>query len=369
MKRRFLAAVTAAALLLSGCSSLLNRDYVHVTPHNSNLTAEGDPSVLRVESYQELVNALIYFISQGIETGSIRLYSDSRDAEADLEAACLEVVQEDPLGAYAVDYIKYNVTSIVTYDEADVQITYRRSREQIASIASATGTTAIRSELEETMAAFAPECVLRISYFDEDYEYIQALIRQAYFAAPETALDYPRASVTFYPDSGRQRIVEILLTYQLDQEELQRRKSALALLADDMAGRLWDAMDDQGLLDIRAAILGSARYVPGGGSTAYHTLAEHQADSLGLALAMSLLCQRLNYSCQIVEGSLNGEPHSWNLVSTQAGWRHMDLARPAGEEDVFLWDAQMEQLGYDWDREAVPPCEAPEESDAPSPEL
>lgn len=115
---RLLAGMTALCMLLSGCASLLNREYVSVTTHNMAPTAEGDSSTLRAESYQELVNALLYFITQGTEEGSIRLYVDAEDVEADLEAACLEVVQEDPLGAYAVEFIKYSVSSVVTYCEA-----------------------------------------------------------------------------------------------------------------------------------------------------------------------------------------------------------------------------------------------------------
>ena len=356
MRRKLLAGILAFSFFMTGCSSLLERDYVDVTPHNSNPTAEGDPSVLRADSYQELVNALMYFISQGVETGSIRLYGDSQDVEADLEAACLEVVQEDPLGAYAVDFIKYNITSIVTYDEAEVQITYRRSREQVASIISATGTTAIRSELEEAMAAFATERVLRISYFNEDYDGIQSLIRQAYLAEPETALDYPQADITFYPESGRQRIVEVLLTYQLEPDELERRKRALALASEEMTAVLWDAVEDEGLLDVRQAILNTSVYDPEGGSTAYHALVQHRADSLGLSLSMSLLCGQLEFSCQIVEGSFNGEPHAWNLVNTQAGWRHLDLSGTSAEDSPFLTDQQMEEAGYEWDRDSVPPC-------------
>lgn len=365
MKKKLLAGVLALSFFATGCSSLLERDYVDVTPHNSNPTAEGDPSVLRAESYQELVNALIYFISQGVETGSIRLYGDSQDAEADLEAACLEVVQEDPLGAYAVDYIKYNINSIVTYDEAEVQITYRRSREQVASIISATGTTAIRSELAEAMAAFATERVLRISYFNEDYDYIQSLIRQAYLASPETALDYPSSDVAFYPENGRQRIVEILLRYQLEPEELERRKQDLSLASEEMAARLWGASEDEGLLEIRQAILDTASYDPAGGTTAYHALVQHQADSLGLALSMSLLCQHLEFSCQIVEGTLDGEVHCWNLVSTQEGWRHLDLTHPTQEGGPFLTDQQMVDGGYVWDQDAFPACSAPQEEEIP----
>ena len=146
--RRTLAALTAAAaLVLTGCSALLERDYVSVTPHSFAPTAEGDPSVLRADSYQELVNALIYLVNAGAQEGTIRLYLDPEELEGDLESACLEVVQEDPLGAYAVEHIKYRVTSLVTYEEARVSLTYRRTPEQISSIVQATGVTAIRTEL------------------------------------------------------------------------------------------------------------------------------------------------------------------------------------------------------------------------------
>ena len=96
------------------------------------------------------------------------LYLDQSEVEEDLETACLEVVQEDPLGAYAVEHIKYSLTSLVTYEEAQVSLAYRRTPEQIASIVQATGVTAIRTELAAALSDFNPECVLRISYFDGD---------------------------------------------------------------------------------------------------------------------------------------------------------------------------------------------------------
>ena len=104
MKWRLCAAVAALSLLLSGCSSLLARSYTSVTPHSATPPAEGDSSILRVENYQELVNALIYLISLGEEEGTVRHVQLRRsDVEQSLSNACLEVVQEDPLGAYAVD--------------------------------------------------------------------------------------------------------------------------------------------------------------------------------------------------------------------------------------------------------------------------
>ena len=134
LKRRLLAAALAVCLLLTGCSALLERDYSHVAPHNTAPTTEGDPSILRADSYQELVNALIYLVNAGAETGTVRLYTDSENVEAFLSDACLEVVQEDPLGAYCVEFIKYSVDPVVTYSQAQVDITYRRTREQVDAI-------------------------------------------------------------------------------------------------------------------------------------------------------------------------------------------------------------------------------------------
>ena len=74
MKQRSLACLAiSAALLLSGCSSMLDREYLDITTHNAAPTTEGDTSILRADSYQELVNVLIYMVSTGAENGTIRL--------------------------------------------------------------------------------------------------------------------------------------------------------------------------------------------------------------------------------------------------------------------------------------------------------
>ena len=354
---RLLAALTAMMVLLGGCSSLLDRDYFYITPHNMTPSAaEGDPSVLRAENYQELVNALIYFISQGTQENAIRLYGDWEDVEAALEAACLEVVQEDPLGAYAVEYIKYSVASVVTYYEADIQITYRRSREQVASIVSATGTTAIRNELESALVNFSTEQVLRIGYFNEDEDYILTLCQEAFCANPATALDMPEIEVAIYPDNGQQRIVEILLSYHLEPQELERRQALLLQTAGALAEALEPASEDETILAIAQTVLDQGGFLPDGGYTAYHALLAGGADSQGLALAQALLCLERNIPCQVVPGSFDGQPHFWTVVSTQSGWRHLDLTRMEEPDGPFFTDDQLLAAGFSWDTASVPRC-------------
>ncbi len=351
MRGKLLSAALVAAMLLTGCSSMLTREYGSVEPHSATLVSDGDTNTLRAESYQDVVNGLIYFINRGAESGSIRFDGEEPDVRSLLDEACLEVVQEDPLGAYAVEYIKYNVAPIVGSYEADVHITYRRSREQVAAIADATGTSAIRSELSEALAAFSPEVVLRISYFEEDEDYLRQLVREAYLSDPTSALGMPEAQIAMYPGSGPRRIVEILLTYPKPREILESQRNSLRREAERLVSPSV-GLEEERKLEQLSRLVGN--YDPGGGSTAYDALLGSGANSQGLALSFSLLCTHAELNCMVVDGRLNGEIHQWNVVETIDGWRHVDLTR---EEDLRFWtDEELSGAGYAWQRDLVPQC-------------
>ena len=114
-------------------------------------------------------------------------------------------------------------------------------------------------------------------------------------------------------------------------------------------------------MEIADTLLSGCEYLPGSGSTAYHALIEGQADSLGLSLAMALLCQNIGLEYEIVEGTLNESPHCWMVVSTEDGWRHLDLTGFTGSEDSFQTDQELESLGYSWNRDTIPACGLPQD--------
>ena len=356
MKKYLLAGALSLCVLLSGCSALLERDYASITPHNAVPTTEGDPSILRADSYQELVNALIYFVNAGMAEGTVRLYTETENVEPFLADACLEVVQEDPLGAYCVEFIKYTVDPVITYSEAHVNITYRRSREQVASIVQATGVTAIRSELESALTSFAPERVLRISYFDEDEAFIQDLARQAYYDVPAFALGMPEVSVSIYPSSGRQRIVEILLDYPLERSELEERRGDLAWELQLLTRDLTADGQTPSVLEAARALLEEGEYDPEGGNTPFDLFDVGAANSEGFSLAFAALCHELDIPCHIAQGSRDEEPHFWTVVQTDRGWRHLDLSNLDGEEGPLYTDQALMELGYFWEEDSLPSC-------------
>lgn len=357
MKKRFSAIILAACIMLSGCASMLERDYVSVSPHSSTKTDVGSSSVLRVENYQELVNSLIYFISTGSDSGMIRLYMDSGTVEEHLHSARQEVLKEYPPAVYAVEDISYESDPLVTYVETTVNFTYRRSQQQVASIQSVSGVSAVRSAVTEALTHFSNECVLNIRYFDQDSEFIRSLIRQAYYAAPATAMEYPAIEINIYPDSGRQRIVEILFQYETELSQLSQRTLLLEQACQHLVQELpLSEVPSNNIMAAAQAILDAGGHDPSGGTSAYHALISGGADHEGLALAMAALCTQMNISCKVAEGLLNGEPHFWNVVHTEDGWRHIDLSRLDTLQGLYtdeLW------LGsnYLWLESSLPVCD------------
>ena len=217
MKKRILALTLLCAFLLSGCS-MLERSYVASTPHVSFSDEDNDPSILRAETYQGLVSALLHLVGQGTETGVIRLYqfvSITGSAVSDVDRACLEVTQEDPLGAWAVDYIKYDVAQTSSYYEVNVKVAYTRTPEEISQIISVTGSNAVAQELQELLPALPGQAVFRISHFspEDSAETLEQAVREAYADLEEPRPVLTGVTVTLYPDSGEQRVAEISLTW------------------------------------------------------------------------------------------------------------------------------------------------------------
>ncbi|MGM9661520.1 MAG: hypothetical protein ACI3WR_00315 [Oscillospiraceae bacterium] len=211
-KMRALALPLAAALLLTGCSALLERQYSVVEPHSEKYRESGDSSILRAEDYQELVNDILTLVAAHAEESVIRLYmpeSTAIEAEGLLEEACREVQEETAAGAYAVEYLTYTISEAPAYREARLRIRYRRTAEQYASIVSITSTGAIEDLLRGAVQAEREELVLRTGYFTGSEEEIRALLREL-----DESYNGDRAggwTVAFYPDAGQNRIIEFLL--------------------------------------------------------------------------------------------------------------------------------------------------------------
>lgn len=211
MKTRLLV-LALAMVLLTGCASLLEREYTTVEPHSSKFWESEAADTLRAENYQDIVNDLLILIGQHTEDATVRLYQFEEDlAVADaVEQATVEVQQETPLGAYAVEYIASSIQPQRGYHEISIQIGYRRTAEQIQGVVNATSPEAVYSLLESVLDAGRTELAVRISYWGSDgREKVGAAIAQ--LREERGLTNAPMWLVNYYPDTGTIGLVEFVL--------------------------------------------------------------------------------------------------------------------------------------------------------------
>ena len=217
MKKLFLPFALCAVLLLSGCGSILNREYSSLRPHSSTYYERGERNVLRAENYQDMVNDILVLVGEYAGEGTIWLYSgeEQLDAEAVAEQAAREVKEETPLGAYAVDYLSYTVDDTPRgHTEICFQLGYRRSEEQMENMIHATSIAALYDLLTAAAGNGADELAVQVSYFDAQQQEVEEIVEQVRKESRPGAAE--AWQVRFYPDGGDVGIIEVLMN---DQEE------------------------------------------------------------------------------------------------------------------------------------------------------
>ena len=72
MKKWIPALALSLALALGGCS-LSGQSYTVVEPHAEHPVLGENESTIKASTYSELVNGVLFFVSQGVEEGVIQI--------------------------------------------------------------------------------------------------------------------------------------------------------------------------------------------------------------------------------------------------------------------------------------------------------
>lgn len=358
--KRLTPMLCALAFLLTGCASMLEREYTSVDRHVEYPVSDGDSSVLQAETYPELTSAIYYFLTEHAATGTVRLSNYVGDVGADLENACAEVAQLDPLGAYALNGIEHSYTRIVSYYEVTLEFDYAHTAEELSAIPTVTGRAALESAVSSTLSRFDGGCVLLVNQFSGDEAALLTLIRQVWLDTPLAALEQPEVRVKYYPESGANRIAEITLQWASLPDDLNAARSELSAAAQRLLQELNRPEASFAPLDLLDALRQRCTTDGEGGSSPYDALVLGHADPKGTALALALLCQLSGLETVTVEGRLNGADAWWLIVETEDGLKHLD---PSAQLPAYADDGQFLAAGYEWSSERYPACPASPESD------
>lgn len=374
MKKRILALLLCLGLLpLGGCTAMLERGHVSSTDHVDYAVENEDESILRAESYQGLVNSMLYVVDGHRGGGTIRLYNYAGDVEADL-AAAREAVLQTPVGAYAVGELELDSTRILTYYEVKLTIRYTRTAREVEAIPDVMGLTGVRQELNRLVSEGGRSATFLASYFTGDGALVEQLFRLACRSAPELFRHHQLGasgegtgiSAALYPETGTRRIIEVKLTlpFGADGEEeayaAQLEAASSALLEEHPpAGESYTVEELAAV--VRAA---AVSWEEEGSDLALDALSGAGASDFGLLMAMEHLCRQCGIGAEPVEG----EQGLWLIVDTPWGSRHLlpQLLRPVpprsdGEEPVepefrLYTDQELRSLGYEWGTSLYPVC-------------
>ena len=363
MKKASLAALALTiTLALCGCASILERSYSSSTDHVDYPVTE-DSSVLRAESYQALLNSILYYVGEHSGGGTIRLYNYSGNVETDLDAACKEVMEQDPLGAYAVRSIRYESTRILTYYEVELHIAYRHTLGEVAAIQPVSGQSGVRQKLADLVDNRLSHTVMRTSYFTGDTSFVSSLFWLSFYSNPVVASDDPEITVSFYPEEGSQRILEVEALWPASDHTLDLHRQALEHAAILLTAEVPPAGDQYTVEELASLLHNALTYDPSGSHTALAALQGEPVNDLGTLLAMEYLCQLYGIEATPVFDTTGAQ--MWLIVSTPSGYRHLlprDL-RPAEDIDGEpVWelplytDEQLTDLGFTWPTQLHPTC-------------
>lgn len=372
--KRFLALFLLLSLCagLSACERWVKNDYCVITPHVEQSLLEPVPTQQEtpptVCNRTELRGAVLSFIREWTEQGSIFVRAYQGNISEDLQETILYATQEDPIGAYAVDYMdaEYNGT-----DRISVNIVFRRSSAEVDAIVTVSGNSAACAKIQQALAAFDISLTLRIRNYQEmDFtQYIQSYSLQH----PEAVAALPQVSAEVYPKEGETRILELHFSYPASRDEMRLMQSSVGTILSSASSYIRSGKDDLQKAQLLYRFL-TTRFTyslseEAPVTPAYSLLCLGKAHNLSFSSVFYAECLAANLDCRIVTGSKNGEAYYWNLLRVEGEYYHVDLMRSLSREENelrLLYSPELRQEGYIWD-EALYPTTAVMEVPDPQP--
>ena len=370
---RLAALALLLCLVLAACSRFIPSSYTRVAAHSQTQDTQADTNVVNVGDYAGLRRAIRDFVRARVEHGVIRVNQYTGNIEDDLAAAAYNVAREDPVGAYAVDYMTHECTLIVSYYEIHVDITFRETQTPLSQIPYVNVESELKNRLYEAMDSYDQVLTIYAGYGkDPDYA---ALAEEYYEQNLGRLMALPQITVESYPQGGRPRIVELTFSYPQAARTLESMAQQVSdtLSAASVYVRFRESPWEKAQL-LYSYLTERFTYIERQTQTpVYSLLCEGYATSWSMAQCWALLCQEVGLQCQVVSGLRGSDSYWWNEISLDGStWYHLDLMQDVLNQTGLQLRYDEDMDGYYWDPAAYPACpmpdESPEQPDSVSPD-
>lgn len=351
--KRFIVLCLAACLLLSGCASFLDGRYVSVTPHQSQGGQTGQAPV-QASDYSGLLNALEDLAENGIKSGLIYVprYDQIR-IEDDVKNAVDTVSQKNPIAAYAVDTISWELGTNNGQNAVAVNITYIHDQSDIRKIRKVENLESAKEVIYGQLNNCAAGAVLFLENYEET-DFSQ-LVEDYAFRNPHLVMETPDVTVNTYPKSGTQRVVELKFSYQNSRDVLRNMASEVSpVFASAVLYVSGDAWEYEKFSQLYSFLTERYDYRFETSITPAYSLLRHGVgDERAFATVYAAMCREAGLTCEVISGTRWGEPWTWNVVYDEGYYFHVDLLYSKERGYFEEWTGR-EMDGYVWDYSAYP---------------
>lgn len=357
MRKICVAVLLVTVFALGGCVSWMDGSYVSVTPYHGPSPQE-DQKMLSASNYLQLRNVLVEMVESGRESGLISVSGmDSKLINPYMDQAITHVTRENPIGAYAVDQISYELGTTSGQNALAVSISYNHNRAEIRGIKECDSMEQVSKQVSLALNNCEAGVVLLVNRY-QDTDFTQQVQDYAN-DYPEFVMELPQVTVNMYPDKGSVRLVELKFTYQTSRESLRDMQNRVKPLFD--SARLYvsgDASAPEKYAQLYAFLMERATYEIQTSITPSYSLLHHGVgDSKAFAVVYAAMCRWAGLDCMVVSGTVDGEPGFWNIICCDGVYYHLDLLRCNENGKMNIWGDQQMQ-GYVWDYSAYPSCGA-----------
>lgn len=369
MKRIFAILTALLTAFLCACGALVEDSYLAVEPHAEQPTqtvgATQEEAETVVTNRSELRGAVLSRIRDWVEFDTLRVENYEGDLEGDLSETLAYATQEDPIGAYAVDFIDAELSGDAASGSIELSVVFRRSAAEIASIVTVNNTSAALRRIDQALISGETALTLRIrSYEETDFE---TYIFGYCLKNPNLVVALPELSAQVYPKEGETRILELHFTYDRTRENLNLMLSSVNTILDSASSYVTSGGTEAERLELLARFLSNRFDYKISRSTptmpAYDLLCEGKAHSLSFATVFRYECTKAGTECLLVSGERNGETWYWNIVCLDGVYYHIDLMRGVERHEstlTLLLQEEMRAEGYVWAEEEYPANPEPE---------
>lgn len=357
MKRTAIALVLAICLILSGCGSLLSGEYIWEQTHHIPLAPDSGQDIV-VSDYTQLVKVISDSVQIGTEsfTVSVAQY-DRASLERDVDRAVQTVCTTNPIAAYAVSDVTFQIGTVAGETVLVVQVEYLHDHSDISKILTVPNNEAAKEAIGSALNDCSSGIVVHIeSYQEEDFLLAAELYAMKY---PQYVMEAPQLSVNIYPESGDSRVLEIRFSYVNSRDVLRDMQAQVLTVFDASVNMVSLAATTREKYQ-QMYVLMMERFqkynIETSITPAYSLLLHGVGDARAFAVLYAAMCHEAQLECEIVAGTKGGKLWYWNIVNIDGSYYHVDMLRSKGDGTLRLMTDNIINEGYVWDFSAYPPC-------------